>query len=223
MAILVLLTASIFAYFGYLLLYAGLFVWSASKRLPARKKVARASVGLIVLFLGLITVVASSMVIFWVLALALTSPTRTPKWAADAQANTSERHQVIRFKSEIQGGQRIDRDDPYLPLLDEEARHGRAENFDRCRVAVATYNHTGQVVRVGFDDSTTLFTVRVRSQRWLDEGADEVVLEDLACFFAAGDVRRKVRFPVLDEHGRPMGEWRYGRYVADNLSQNHSN
>jgi len=169
---------------------------------------------LIVLLLGLGTVVASSMVIFWMLALALTSPTRTPTWATDAQANTSDRHQVIRFKSEIQGGQRIDRDDPYLPpLLDEEARNGRAENFDRCRVAVATYKQTGQVVRVGFDDPTTLFIVRVGSQRWLDEGADEVVLEDLACFFAAGDVRRKVRFPVLDEHGRPLGEWRYGRYV----------
>lgn len=213
MAILVLLTASIFAYFGHFLIYAGFLLWGASKRLPAREKVARASVGLIVLLLGLITVVASSMVIFWMLALALTSPARTPTWVTDAQANTSGRHQVIRFKSEIQGGQRIDRDDPYLPPLDEEARYGRAENFDRCRVAVATYEQTEQVARVGFDDPTTLFTVRVGSQRWLDEGADEVVLEDLACFFAAGDVRRKVRFPVLDENGRPLGEWRYGRYV----------
>ena len=211
---LVLLIASIVAYFGYLLLYAGLLLWSESKKLPARKKVARALVGLTVLILGVITVCTSSMVIFAVLAQSLTSFGRIPTWAIDAQANTSERHQVIRFKREIQGGQRIDRDDPYLrPLLDEDARHGRAENFERCRVAVATYEQTGQVMRVGFDDPTTLFTVRVGSQRWLDEGADEVVLEDLACFFAAGDDRRKVRFPVLDEHGRPLGEWRYGRYV----------
>ena len=150
------------------------------------------------------------------LACSIAAPRPTPAWAIDAQASASERHQVIRFRGEVQDGQRIDRDDPYLPpILDEEARHGRAENYDRCKIAVDTYQQTGQVVRIGFDDPTTLFTVRVGSQRWKEEGADEVVLEDLACFFAAGDVRRRVMFPVQDERGKRLGTWRYGRYVEE--------
>ena len=121
---------------------------------------------------------------------------------------------MVLFQGEIQGGQRIDRDDPNLPsLLDEEARHGRAENFDRCKVAVDTYRQTGQVARVGFDDPKKLFTVQVGGARWAEEGTDEAVLEDLACFFAAGDVRRQVVFPVDDEKGQRLGTWRYGRYI----------
>lgn len=139
-----------------------------------------------------------------------------PAWTKQAQAAgyDKERAQVVLFQGEIQGGQRIDRDDPYLPpILDEEARHGRAENFDRCKVAVDTYKQTGQVARVGFDDPKKLFTVRVDGARWAEEGPDEVVLEDLACFFAAGDVRRTLVFPVDDENGRRLGTWRHGRYI----------
>lgn len=187
---------------------------AASRRLSSIGRIPKFSIGLLVLLIGFIVVAASTTIILGVLIGSMKTPRPEPAWVIDAQANTSERHQVIRFKREIQSGQRMDRDDPYLPpLLDEEARHGRAENFDRCKVAVATYKQTGQVARLGFDDPVTLFTVRVDSQRWLDEGADEVVLEDLACFFAAGDARRKVHFPVLDEHGRRLGDWRYGRYI----------
>ena len=150
------------------------------------------------------------------LACSIAAPRPTPAWAIDAQASTSERHQVIRFRREVRDGLRIDRDDPYLtPILDEEVRHGRAENYDRCKIAVDTYQQTGQVVRIGFDDPTTLFAVRVGSRRWMDDGPDEVVLEDLACFFAAGDVRRRVVFPVQDERGKRLGTWRYGRYVEE--------
>lgn len=161
---------------------------------------------------------------FWLTALgallacSVVSPRTTPAWAIQAQAGASNKEwaQVVLFTGEIRDGQRIDRDDPYLPpLLDEEARHGRAENYDRCKVAVDIYQQTGQVRRVGFDDPTTLFTVRVDGARWAEEGPDEVVLEDLACFFAAGDVRRKVVFPVADEKGRRLGIWRYGRLIPE--------
>lgn len=161
---------------------------------------------------------------FWLTALgtlaavSVVSPRPTPAWVIQAQAAgyDKERAQVVLFKDEIQGGQRIDRDDPYLlPLLDEEARHWRAVNYERCRVAVDTNRQTGQVRRVGFDDPRTLFTVQVGAARWAEEGPDEVVLEDLACFFAAGDVRRQVVFPVDDEHGQRLGTWRYGRYIPE--------
>lgn len=139
-----------------------------------------------------------------------------PAWTAQAQASgyDKERVQVILFQSELQGGQRIDRDDPYLPpIIDAEARHGRAENYDRCKVAVDTYKQTGQVVRVDFNHPTKLFSVQVGGQRWAEEGADEVVLQDLACFFAAGDVRRTLVFPVDNENGKRLGTWRHGRYI----------
>ena len=140
-----------------------------------------------------------------------------PSWAREAHAAGAgkESSQRILFAREIENGQRIDRDDPYLPpIIDEEARHGRAENFDRCRVALDVYQQTGQVARIGFDDSRHLFTVRVGTERWLREGPDESILEDLACFFTAGDVRRLIVFPVDDEQGRRLGMWQKDRFVA---------
>lgn len=135
-----------------------------------------------------------------------------PNWVYEARAGASDRPQVILFRHEVVGGQRVDRDDPYLPpILDEEARYGRLINYDRCRVAIDANLASGRVLRVGYDDPKTLFTVQVNADRW---EADESLLEDLACLFAAGDVRRTVVFPVLDGEGRQIGVWRHGRYLT---------
>lgn len=139
-----------------------------------------------------------------------------PAWARQAHAAGAgkESSQRILFAGEIENGQRIDHDDPYLPpISDREARDGRAENFDRCGVAVDVYRQTGQVARIGFDDPKHLFTVHVSTERWMHEGPDEAMLEDLACYFAAGDARRQIIFPIHDDQGRRLGMWRKVRFV----------
>lgn len=143
------------------------------------------------------------------LAYRITLPAH-PAWVYQVQASVSDRPQTILFGHLVNDGRRLDQEDPYLPLLDDETRHGRATNFQRCLVAVDVNQRSGVISRVGFDDPRTLFTVAVDGSRW---DADEILLDDLACVFAAGDVRRTVEFTVNDEHGRPIGLWRHGRYL----------
>ena len=133
-------------------------------------------------------------------------------WVRAAQARTSGREQVVLFQREIENGARIDRDDPYLPRLDAEVSENRRLNYKRCRVQVQQAQALGIVRRVRFDDPRLLFVAEIDMRAWREQGADPVVFEDLACVFAAGDVRRYVRFRVFDG-GREVGQWRYAKWV----------
>lgn len=147
--------------------------------------------------------------------LAATAPPRSD-WAHTATAHGTNRglEQVILFRHEIRDGRRIDRDDPYLPRLDAEASETRRLNFEFCQVAMSQRLATGQVRALRTDEPRTLFALVVDGQRWREE-PDDIVLEEAACNFAAGDSRRLLQFPVYDERGQLIGRWRWSRFVAE--------
>lgn len=148
-------------------------------------------------------------------AFAASAPPRSD-WAHTARANGSDRwrEQVVLFAHEIQDGRRIDRDDPYLPRLDAEASEDRRLNYERCSVAVDQRLAAGQVHALRYDEPRTLFALVVDGKRWRED-PDEMMLDEVACTFVAGDSRRRIQFPVYDEHGQLLGRWRWARFVAE--------
>lgn len=122
--------------------------------------------------------------------------------------------QVILFDSQIRDGRRIDRDDPYLPRLDAEASEARRLNYEFCTVAMEQRLATGQVRALRMDEPRTLFALVVDGQRWRED-PDDIVLDEAACMFTAGDSRRRIQFPVYDERGQLLGRWRWSRFVAE--------
>lgn len=134
-------------------------------------------------------------------------------WAHTATAQGADRwqEQVVLFRGELANGRRIDRADPYLPRLDAEGEEGRRLNYERCTVAIEQKMASGQVRALRYDQPRTLFAVEVDGKRWAED-PDTDMLSDVECVFTAGDVRRHLRFPVLDETGRPLGDWWGGRF-----------
>lgn len=145
-------------------------------------------------------------------ALAMSDSKAGGDWAHTALAQGADRwrEQVVLFRSELVNGRRSDRADPYLPGLDAEAEEGRRLNYERCTVAIDQKLATGQVRQLRYDDPRTLFAVVVDGKRWAED-PDEDMLTDVECVFTAGDVRRHLRFPVLDEAGQRLGMWWGGR------------
>lgn len=148
-------------------------------------------------------------------AFAMSAPPRSD-WVHTARAQGSDRwrEQVVLFRHEVQDGRRVDRDDPYLPRLEPEASEDRRLNFERCQVAVEQRLATGQVAALRYDDPRTLFALVVDGERWRED-PDDMVLDDVACLFTAGDARRRIQFPVTDENGQLIGRWRWSRFVSE--------
>ncbi len=162
-----------------------------------------------------IGVVLATLALVDTSAFAMSAPPSSD-WAHTATAHGSDRwrEQVILFRHEVQDGRRVDRDDPYLPRLDAEASEDRRLNFERCQVAVEQRLATGQIAALRYDDPRTLFALEVDGKRWRED-PDDMVLEEVACVFVAGDSRRRIQFPVTDERGQLIGRWRWSRFVLE--------
>ncbi len=147
--------------------------------------------------------------------LLLTSGIQDPMIWKQARAQGSERwrEQVLLYGDLVKDGKRLDRADPWLTKLDDEAEEARRLNFERCQVAINQRLASGQIKRLRYDDPRTQFGLILDGARWRED-PDISVLEEVACVFTAGDVRRGIRFPVLDERGQHIGSWHGIKFIG---------